>query len=54
MEITKTQAVLAGMGLVYNLAIVALATFLIVQYDWSPWTYVGFMFFMVNTSTKSS
>lgn len=54
MEPTKSQTLLSVMGLIYNLVLIVLATFLIVQYDWTPWTYVGFMFFMVDPSTKSS
>lgn len=37
------------MILLYNFAIVAGASYLIVVYDWSMWTYLLAMFFILNT-----
>jgi hypothetical protein len=37
------------MILLYNFAIVAGASYLIVVYDWSMWTYLLAMFFILST-----
>jgi hypothetical protein len=36
--------------LVYNFTLIALATYLVAFHDWSLWTYVGFLLFMVSKS----
>jgi hypothetical protein len=36
------------MILLYNFAILAGASYLIVVYDWSMWTYLLVMFFLMN------
>jgi uncharacterized membrane protein len=39
-------------ALVFNFALICLATYLCVVYNWSLWTYLGFALFMVNMKDK--
>jgi hypothetical protein len=36
--------------LIYNFALIAMASYLVAVFDWSLWTYAGFAFFLASKS----
>ena len=54
MQETTANTIMATAGLIYNFALVALASYLVAFHNWSLWTYVGFAFFVVSVKTKTT
>lgn len=48
MDTQTVDLILGIFAMVYNFGLICLATYLVVKYDWSLWTYVGFAFFMAS------
>jgi hypothetical protein len=48
MDSQTVDAILGVTAMIYNFGLICLATYLVVKYDWSLWTYLGFAFFCVS------